>query len=154
MWEALNTISFSIFHTMCESGHMFAHSISNVLSCYKPPTTYWFLNLLGSRASHLLATLYPADREVTGAVPTPSFGFKVHRSRADKDQPPKCNPSNVKPEMILRQMPLLKAQHITPLKRRKGETHTLQDIPTCFSQTIRFPSKCTWTLSDLLSDLS
>ncbi|GFT88470.1 transposable element Tcb1 transposase [Trichonephila clavipes] len=45
MWEALNTTSLSICRTMCELGHLLAHSISNVLSCCKPPTTYWFLNL-------------------------------------------------------------------------------------------------------------
>ncbi|GFS84557.1 uncharacterized protein TNCV_4607141 [Trichonephila clavipes] len=44
MWEALNTISLSTCHTMCESGRLLAHSISNVLSCCKPSTTYWFLN--------------------------------------------------------------------------------------------------------------
>ncbi|PSN36018.1 hypothetical protein C0J52_12133 [Blattella germanica] len=38
MWEALNTISLSIFCTMCKSGYLLAHSISNVLSCCKPPT--------------------------------------------------------------------------------------------------------------------
>ncbi|GFX85467.1 hypothetical protein TNCV_3716391 [Trichonephila clavipes] len=45
MREALNTISLNIYRTMCESGHLYAHVISNVLSCCKPPTTYWFLNL-------------------------------------------------------------------------------------------------------------
>ncbi|GFV81401.1 uncharacterized protein TNCV_2034101 [Trichonephila clavipes] len=45
MWEALNTTSLSICRTMCESDHLLVHSISNVLSCCKPPTTYWFLNL-------------------------------------------------------------------------------------------------------------
>ncbi|GFW65814.1 uncharacterized protein TNCV_586401 [Trichonephila clavipes] len=45
MWEALNTTSLSICSTMCKSGHLLALSISNILSCYKPPTTYWFLNL-------------------------------------------------------------------------------------------------------------
>ncbi|PRD29448.1 UNVERIFIED_CONTAM: hypothetical protein NCL1_29390 [Trichonephila clavipes] len=49
MWEALNTISLSIFRTMCESDHLLAHSICNVISCCKPPTTYWFLNL-GTRS--------------------------------------------------------------------------------------------------------
>ncbi|GFX09590.1 uncharacterized protein TNCV_2029561 [Trichonephila clavipes] len=29
----------------CESGHMLEHSVSNVLSCRKPPTAYWFLTL-------------------------------------------------------------------------------------------------------------
>ncbi len=32
MWEALNTISLSICRTMSESGHLLAHSISNVTS--------------------------------------------------------------------------------------------------------------------------
>ncbi|PRD22238.1 UNVERIFIED_CONTAM: hypothetical protein NCL1_49604 [Trichonephila clavipes] len=45
MWEALNTNNFCICHTMCESGHLLAHSIRNILSCCKPSTTYWFLNL-------------------------------------------------------------------------------------------------------------
>ncbi|GFW21347.1 uncharacterized protein TNCV_1531721 [Trichonephila clavipes] len=45
MWETLNTLSLSIFRTMCESGPLLAHSISNVLSCCRPSTTYWFLNL-------------------------------------------------------------------------------------------------------------
>ncbi|GFW67429.1 uncharacterized protein LOC105457711 [Trichonephila clavipes] len=36
MWEALNTISLSICLTMCESGHLLALSIRNVLSCCKP----------------------------------------------------------------------------------------------------------------------
>ncbi|GFX57493.1 uncharacterized protein TNCV_3051441 [Trichonephila clavipes] len=45
MREVLNTISLSICRTLCESGHLLAHSISNVLSCCKPPTTYWFLNV-------------------------------------------------------------------------------------------------------------
>ena len=39
MWEALNTIGLRMCHTMCESGHLSAHSIGNVLSCCKPPTT-------------------------------------------------------------------------------------------------------------------
>ncbi|GFW93604.1 putative transposable element [Trichonephila clavipes] len=34
---------------------------------------------LCSKASKPLTYLYPADREVTGAVPTPIFGVKVHR---------------------------------------------------------------------------
>ncbi|GFX14652.1 uncharacterized protein TNCV_4016501 [Trichonephila clavipes] len=45
MWEALNTTSFNICSTMCESVNLLEHNISNVLSCCKPPTTYWFLNL-------------------------------------------------------------------------------------------------------------
>ncbi|GFV29361.1 uncharacterized protein TNCV_437801 [Trichonephila clavipes] len=45
MLEALNTTSLSICNTMCESGHLLTQSIRNVLSCCKPPTTYWFLNL-------------------------------------------------------------------------------------------------------------
>ncbi|GFS81200.1 uncharacterized protein TNCV_1224341 [Trichonephila clavipes] len=45
MWEALNTSSLSICRTMCELGHLLAHSISTVLSCCKPLDTYWFLNL-------------------------------------------------------------------------------------------------------------
>ncbi|GFQ73676.1 hypothetical protein TNCT_366361 [Trichonephila clavata] len=32
MWETLNTISLSIYRTMCESGHL----ISNFLSCCEP----------------------------------------------------------------------------------------------------------------------
>ncbi|GFU69842.1 hypothetical protein TNCV_112611 [Trichonephila clavipes] len=35
----------SICRTLCEWGHLLAHSMSNVLSCCKPPTTYWFRNL-------------------------------------------------------------------------------------------------------------
>ncbi|GFX22386.1 uncharacterized protein TNCV_1815871 [Trichonephila clavipes] len=45
MWEALNTISLSICRIMCELDHLLTHSISNILSCCKPLTTYWFLNL-------------------------------------------------------------------------------------------------------------
>ena len=39
MWEALNTIGLRMCRTMCESGHLLAHSIGNVLSCCKSPTT-------------------------------------------------------------------------------------------------------------------
>ncbi|GFT29039.1 uncharacterized protein TNCV_3586891 [Trichonephila clavipes] len=45
MWEGLNTTSLSICRTVCELGQLLAHSISNVLSSCKPPTTYWLLNL-------------------------------------------------------------------------------------------------------------
>ncbi|GFW90160.1 uncharacterized protein TNCV_1789811 [Trichonephila clavipes] len=45
MGEALNTTSLSICRTMCESGHLLEQCNSNVLSCCRPPTTYWFLNL-------------------------------------------------------------------------------------------------------------
>ncbi|GFV53240.1 uncharacterized protein TNCV_1065991 [Trichonephila clavipes] len=37
MWEVLNTISLSICRTMRESGYLWLHSITNVLSCCKPP---------------------------------------------------------------------------------------------------------------------
>ncbi|PRD29170.1 UNVERIFIED_CONTAM: hypothetical protein NCL1_30213 [Trichonephila clavipes] len=45
MGEALNTTSLSICRTMCESGHLLEQCNSNVLSCCRPPTTYWLLNL-------------------------------------------------------------------------------------------------------------
>ncbi|GFX62471.1 hypothetical protein TNCV_413131 [Trichonephila clavipes] len=45
MRKSLNTISLSICRIMCESGHLLPHSFSNVLSCWKPPTTNQFLNL-------------------------------------------------------------------------------------------------------------
>ncbi|GFV00438.1 hypothetical protein TNCV_3644161 [Trichonephila clavipes] len=41
---------------------------------------------LGSRAIQPLITLYPAVRVLTGTVPQPISGSKVHRTRGDKDQ--------------------------------------------------------------------
>ncbi|GFU52422.1 hypothetical protein TNCV_192951 [Trichonephila clavipes] len=39
MWESLNITSLSICLTMCESSHLLAHSISNVLPYFKPRAT-------------------------------------------------------------------------------------------------------------------
>ncbi|GFX14587.1 uncharacterized protein TNCV_4015851 [Trichonephila clavipes] len=45
MLEALNTVSLSICHPICESGHLLVHRINNVFSCCKPSSPFWFFNL-------------------------------------------------------------------------------------------------------------
>ncbi|GFU67544.1 hypothetical protein TNCV_3239911 [Trichonephila clavipes] len=54
-----------------------------------------------------LASLYPANREVTGAISTPISGFKVYRVRSDWDQDPNSNPGYAQTEMILNHVSLL-----------------------------------------------
>ncbi|GFX63538.1 hypothetical protein TNCV_105451 [Trichonephila clavipes] len=61
----------------------------------------WTLRRLCSKTSQPLTSFYPADREMIGAVPTPIYGFKVHRARDDKDQWPDSNPGYAQTEMIL-----------------------------------------------------
>ncbi|GFV32320.1 hypothetical protein TNCV_1676061 [Trichonephila clavipes] len=51
MWESLNIISLSICRTMCESGHLLSHSISNVLFYCKPRATVRYGKTLFPRAS-------------------------------------------------------------------------------------------------------
>ncbi|GFW06409.1 hypothetical protein TNCV_2187441 [Trichonephila clavipes] len=62
---------------------------------------------LCSMPSQFLASLYPDDTEVTEVVSTPISGFKVHRTRGDKDQWPNSTPSYIQTEGILRHQRLV-----------------------------------------------
>ncbi|GFW01328.1 hypothetical protein TNCV_5029811 [Trichonephila clavipes] len=74
------------------------------------------------------------NREMNGAVPTSISGFKVARTRGDKDQWPNSNPGYLQKKMILRYIFLLKAGHIPPLKRLDAPTQSPRDSQT-FSQS-------------------
>ncbi|GFY34259.1 uncharacterized protein TNCV_2505621 [Trichonephila clavipes] len=79
VWETLNTTSLSICRTMCESGHFLAHSISNVLSCCKSPTTYWFLNLRNEiKAIERISPLANGYLDVSGLLKTGYFPLTRH----------------------------------------------------------------------------
>ncbi|GFY24612.1 transposable element Tcb2 transposase [Trichonephila clavipes] len=45
------------------------------------------------KTSKPLTSLHPTDREAYSSIPKPIFGFKVHRTRGDKDQWPNRNPT-------------------------------------------------------------
>ncbi|GFU76188.1 hypothetical protein TNCV_4565871 [Trichonephila clavipes] len=66
------------------------------------------IRCLCSKASHPSFIVYPADREVTSAVPEPIFGCKYHRTRCGKDQWPNSNPDCVQTEVFQRHVLLEK----------------------------------------------
>ncbi|GFV62332.1 uncharacterized protein TNCV_1131151 [Trichonephila clavipes] len=79
MWEALNTISLSIYRTKCQSGHLLAHSIKNVLSCCKPSFTYWFLNLGNEiKVTGLISLLEKGYFDVSVLLKTGYFHIPRH----------------------------------------------------------------------------
>ncbi|GFW43784.1 uncharacterized protein TNCV_4771331 [Trichonephila clavipes] len=74
--EALNTTSLSICRSMWESGHLLTHSISNVLSCCKPPTTYWFLNLRNEiKVTERISSLVNGHFDLLASLPAVPLGL-------------------------------------------------------------------------------
>ncbi|GFV45399.1 uncharacterized protein TNCV_5055931 [Trichonephila clavipes] len=79
MWEVLNTISLSICHTICESSHLLAYGINNVLSCCKPPTTYGSLNLRNEiKVTERISPLGNGYFDVSALLNTGYFHFTRH----------------------------------------------------------------------------